>query len=299
MVLLLDPRIPLVWRTPDTIQLGVDRPRVVAGVSASLERCLFALRCGVPRETLNVLGQDAGASVSEIDRLLRELGAAVLVTRRPPPVSPRPPVCVDGAGPTAARLRSLLEELEVAVLPPELPDEGHRAAEARYRSAGLAVIVGHYVVEPARHARWLRRDIAHLPVVFSDTEVRLGPLVEPGSGPCLLCLEHNHVDADAAWPGLATQLMRRTAPTETTRLSIVVAARVMEMVQDRLDGRSTEFATTSLVIDAATGALTRREHRPHARCGCRALSESATAPAEPASARRLPPSSETAAAGPG
>ena len=299
MVLLLDPRLPLVWRTPDTIQLGVDRPRVVAGVSASLERCLFALRSGVPRDTLNVLGQDAGASVPDIDRLLRALGPAGLVTSRLPAESPRPPVFVDGIGPTAARLCSLLGELEVSVLPPGLPDEGARAAEARYRRAGLAVILGHYVLEPARHTRWLRRDIAHLPVVFSDTEVRLGPLVEPGSGPCLLCLEHDHVDADAAWPGLATQLLGRTAPTETTRLSIVVAARVSEMVQDRLDGRPAEFATTSLVIDAATGTLTRREHRPHARCGCRALPESATVPAEPAPAAPLPPSSATAAAAPG
>ena len=93
------------------------------------------------------------------------------------------------------------------------------------------MLVGHYVLEPARHRRWLRRDIPHLPVVFSDGEIRVGPLVEPGHGPCLYCLELARVDEDPAWPAIACQLVGRDAPTETARASIDVATHVAGLVQ--------------------------------------------------------------------
>ncbi len=48
MVLKLDPRFPLVWRTPSSLQLGVD-PAVVTlhDVSETTERLLAALVAGV------------------------------------------------------------------------------------------------------------------------------------------------------------------------------------------------------------------------------------------------------------
>ena len=311
MVMRLNPLYPLVWRTPDTIQLGIDSPVVVVPhVTAALEKVIAALHSGVPREGAVMLGRQAGASDADISALLSVLRPALITTTQSmflatsettstttskttskttpettpatAPAGARPStVCVDGHGPTADRIRALLGDLGIPVQETEADPE-------------LAVVIGHYALEPGRHGRWLRRDIPHLPVVFSDSEVRVGPLIEPGSGPCLYCLELTHIDQDPAWPAIACQLLAREAQTETTRISIDLAARVAGLVQDRLSSGRSELSATSLVIDARTGMVRRRAHRPHERCGCRSLPENVIALAESAAAGQTPPSSARA-----
>ena len=188
MVIRLDPRYPLVWRSPDTIQFGIDRPvLVLPGVSRAQEHVLAALRGGVPHAGAVMLGRQAGGAPDDILAFLHALApvlettdlettvldeTALDETALEPAEAVPITVCVDGAGPTADRIRGLLRDLGISTwLTDADPD--------------LAVVVGHYVLEPARHRRWLRRDIPHLPVIFSDAEIRVGPLVEPGRGPCL------------------------------------------------------------------------------------------------------------------
>lgn len=320
MVIRLDPKYPLVWRSPDTIQFGIDRPvLVLPGITRAQEHVLAALRGGVPHAGAVMLGRKAGGAPDDILAFLHALGP-VLETTAPDITAPATTgaaietvsqaardsasgavpttVYVDGAGPTADRIRGLLRDLGISTwLTGTDPD--------------LAVVVGHYVLEPARHRRWLRRDIPHLPVVFSDGEIRVGPLVEPGSGPCLYCLELDRVDEDPAWPAMACQLLSRDAPTETARASIDVATRVAGLVQDRLAPHrlalhrlapsrpelsatglpAHEHSATSLAFDAATGEVRRRVHRPHVRCGCRSLPGNVIVLVGSAAARPPQPSS--------
>ena len=269
MALRLNPQYPLVWRTPDCVQLGIDQALVtITGLTVAHEVVLCALAAGVHRSGAVLLGTLAGASAAEVARLLDLLEPVLLYVPddAPPPVAPLPRrVLVDGTGPTAHRLRTLLSNLGI-----EEPAAGDEPE--------LVVLIGQYVFAPERHGRWLRRDIPHLPVVFSDSTARVGPLVEPGFGPCLTCLELTHVDIDPAWPAMACQLAPRQAPSETPRLSFEVAARVAGLVQDRLEtGKSPVFAR-SLRIDAVTGIITRSVHPLHERCGCQALAESETVP---------------------
>ena len=336
MILRLDPRYPLVWRTPDTIQLGIDRPlAIVPGVTAPLEGVIAALRGGVPRSGALMLGRQAGATDEATSALLSALGPALVrapadlvsgaggtaadagtaadgspgtgspaddtlpSTAGPGPdddarpgdlpgdtrpgtasrdtaadralAGHRPVVCVDGAGATADRIRSLLGELSITVVSTEVLAATGGAPTPPLPD--LAVIVDHFVLAPERHGRWLRRDVPHLPVLFSDAEVRVGPLVEPGAGPCLTCLELDRVDDDPAWPAIACQLLYRTASTETPRLGIEAAATVAGIVHERLFAASNEFAAASLAIDAISLSVRRRAHRPHVRCGCRFLPE--------------------------
>ncbi len=299
MALRLDPRIPVVWRTPDSIQLGVDRPlTVVSGLTPALERVLGALGGGVPLSGALMLGRSAGASEPEITRLLDALRPALLGDEW---TTPRPAgrVWMDGSGPTADRIGGLLGDLGIRVLPQGADrDAALRAADASDGEPELAILVAHYVIEPARHGRWLRRDIPHLPVIFSDTGVRHGPLVEPGAGPCLTCVDLASVDADPAWPALAVQLLGRRAPTETPLVSAEVAIRVARLVETRLRTGMPGTAGESYSSDAETGEVTRRVHQPHERCGCRSLTGSGTAPVAPAAAPRRKTSSATAGAVP-
>ena len=267
MALRLNPRYPLVWRTPACVQLGIDRAIVtIDALTPAHEAVLSALVAGVHRSGAMLLGTNAGASTAEVAHLLDLLEPALLYVPDDarPPVSPLPrTVLVDGSGVTATRVRALLATLQIEEPPPGKNPE-------------LAVLVGQYVFSPERHGYWLRRDTPHLPVLFSDSTARVGPLVEPGRGPCLTCLELAHVDADPSWPAMACQLVLRAAPSETARLSFEIAARVAGLVQDRLEtGRSVLF-TRSLSLDAWGGTITGSAHRLHERCGCQALPENAT-----------------------
>ncbi|RNE59053.1 hypothetical protein EEJ31_11650 [Cryobacterium tepidiphilum] len=283
MIMRLNPAVPLVWRSPDTIQAGVDRPLAAfPGMTAALERVVLALQAGIPEESLRRLATDSGASAARVDSLLTALRPALLAVRPGPAAAGPGTVLIDGDGATTQRMPPLFAELGIRLCPPDEPP-------------GLTVIVTHYAMEPERHGRWLRRDIPHLPVVFSDAEVRIGPLVEPGTGPCLSCLEHHRIDADPAWPAIAIQLLQRRAATETERNSIVVAALVATIVDAFLRTGANPLSTASLIVDPASAALSRRDHLPHARCGCQALPGIVTVLAGTAAAHRMPPSSSTAA----
>jgi bacteriocin biosynthesis cyclodehydratase domain-containing protein len=301
MVIRLNPRYPVVWRTPDSIQIGIDRPiTVVTHVSTALERVVNLLRVGLPRSSIVMMSREVGATDAELAGLLRALRPALIVTgddrgelvRREaaPPDPSRTLVCIDGVGPTADGIARSVAGLGMPVLPAYPFDslDPLDPGTAPAPTAAVAVVIGNYALDPRRHGRWLRRDIPHLPVLFGDRDVHIGPFVEPGVGPCLYCLELHHTDADPAWPAIAYQLADRLSPTETARISMDVAALVAGIVADRVETGRSELTSVSLVLDAETGHLTRRAHLPHDRCGCRALSEIATVPAEHAGRGPLP-----------
>jgi bacteriocin biosynthesis cyclodehydratase domain-containing protein len=178
-------------------------------------------------------------------------------------------VSIVGRGQTVERIAGTLALAGVTVaVSASVPDE----------PADLGILVGHHVLEPDSYGFWLRRDLPHLPVVFGDDSVLLGPLVEPGITPCLFCLEHYRRDADASWSAIASQLWGRRSLAETPLVSTEVAARVSRMVLHRLDagrevGRTLAARSFRLAVD--TGEVTRRDWMPHPGCGCVTIPDSA------------------------
>lgn len=262
MVLILDSRLPLVWRSPSSLQLGVDAPRVVlTEVSEAQERMISAMISGISRSGLGMVASAAGASEDDADALLAAVGPALETEREPPLGS----VTVIGSGATADGIRSTLSAIGASLDPREPPS--------------LAILVAHYVIEPEDYGLWLRRDVPHLPVVFGDAEVRIGPLVEPGGGPCLHCLERYRTDADPAWPAIASQLWGRRSAAEGELVSLEVVALASRLAQARLRG-SRDAASESLHLDVGSGRLSRKQWLPHPDCACLALpgNDSADAP---------------------
>lgn len=275
MIFQLDPRIPRVWRTPTDLQFGVDRRLLVLhNVTAAEERVLADLEHGVTRDGLLALTGARRTNV-DVDSLLARLRP---VLRRHPAVQTPRRVALDGAGPTARRIGSILTSGGFPVTS-DIADADRVHA---------AVIVGQFALVPERSSRWLRRDIPHLPVVFGDRSVTVGPLVEPGVGPCLACLERHRMDADPAWAALATQLAERASPLETELVSTAVAAIAARMVIARLTGGSRRFATASIRYEGATGATDVAEVLHHPECGCRVLPGNGTAAGGRAAGRPRP-----------
>jgi len=259
MVLRLDPRLPLVWRTPTSLQIGVSRAIVTLDdVTVGTERMLAALTGGVPRAGLAMIGRASGLRDDEVEAFLGQVGPALV---REGGSSAERVIVVTGEGPTAEAVTRLLAA------------EGHTVRIARTVAAAegepcdLAVAVGHFVLEPALHGLWLRRDVPHLAVLVGDADVTIGPLVEPGRSACLYCVQLHTTEADPAWPAMASQLWGRTAAADTPLVASEAAAIAARIVAGWF---ALGAASTSgrIELDAATGATTTVPVDPHPACGC-------------------------------
>jgi bacteriocin biosynthesis cyclodehydratase domain-containing protein len=263
-MLRLDPTIPIVWRDPYCLQVGIDDPVcTLPGATAATQRMLAALAVGVPRPALTVIGTNAGASEAQVAALLNAVRPALLTGKAN---RVQPVVALDDEHGLMPQLRTLVEQSGMRTV----------LASDEQMVAG-AVIVANFAVTPARHGAWLNRDIPHLPVVFGDRRVRIGPFVEPGAGPCVHCVQLERVDEDPAWPAMATQLVVKSAASAAPLPRADATVRAVRMLASRLIAGSRSYAATSIVIDATTGSVTERSHRPHERCACRALPENVTA----------------------
>ena len=274
MLLRLDPRYPIVWRDTTSLQIGAEHPLArLDRVTPAVEHLLGAVIAGTSRDRLNQLANHVGAGPGDVDRFVAAIAPALLP---PEPHRERPRWVVDGEGRTADSIRALLRSTGI--------DE-----TTGMEPPHLAVLVSTHVIDPRRYVRWLSLDIPHLAVVYTDIGVQIGPLVEPGAGPCLHCLARERTDADAAWPVMASQLLGQPSLAEQEPLISEVAARVARIVTARLEDGSNDLASASLRIDGfrVSGSLT--VHRPHPECGCRSLSGSAIVPAAAATAPTAPP----------
>jgi bacteriocin biosynthesis cyclodehydratase domain-containing protein len=275
----LDPDRPILWRTPHSLQVGVDDAVVLDSVRTDTEQVVAALRAGFPALVERRLPEAFDIPAAEFERVLSTLDPVIAhdAATSGPTVAQR--VLVDGVSPSAELLRRLLVEQEAVDLLPA--ETGSSEPGTQPGQVDVAVLFADFVVPPSRYTRWLRDDVPHLPVVFSDRSVRIGPFVTPGGGPCLHCVELHRADADPAWPAVASQLLGRRSPLDTLLLRSEVATRVARLLLRRLEASQPVLANTQLVIDAASGGVRRRVVREHSRCACRALPGIATAPDAP------------------
>lgn len=248
MVLRLDPRFPVLWRSPSSLQIGVHPGIVLDEVDAPTERAVSALVAGISESGLRMIAKGIDA-----DALLERL-SPVLLGAEPP----RTRIAVTG---DAALAKEIARQL----------DEEHRRVSADAHPE-LVIVVADHVLQPEDHGRWLRRDVAHLPIVVSEERIEIGPFVVPGSGACLYCVFLARCDADPAWPAMATQLARR-APASLPRTAIAEAgAFAVRRSATRPDGFGRVWS-----IDPLGGPLIEGRVAPHPECSCQALPENGSA----------------------
>ena len=273
MALRLDPRIPVLWRDPTTVQLGLDHPSaVLEGMGPAEEAMLAALRVGIGESGLALIAREHGADEAAARSLIRRIRAALADAV----CTERPTVLLVGEGVLADRVATALADGATVVRAPQA------AADAAEVACTLVVLVVDWIVPLELMGRWLRRDVPHLPVIASDDSVTVGPLIEPGVGPCLYCRHRALADDDPAWPTLAIQLAALPAPTLPAAVQFDAAAEVARVAATWTSGP----VHHSTAIDAATGARRAREWRRHPECAC---DDALTAPAGTGSAAAASP----------
>ena len=151
----------------------------------------------------------------------------------------------------------------------------------------VCVLVEHGVANPVRARPLVREDLVHLSVVVGDVDVTIGPLVVPGDGPCLRCLDLHRCDADDRWPAVATQVAARPADGTETSLAPLAAALAVGQVLAWIDGREPETRGASLEVAAISPVPRRRPWSTHPDCGCVELDHADDA--NPRDGRNAPP----------
>ncbi len=160
-----------------------------------------------------------------------------------------------------------------------------RTAAPGLQRPDLVVLVGRDAVDPGAAALLVAGDVPHLAIVLRERDAAVGPLVVPGDGPCLRCLDLHRRDRDPEWPRVLPQLARpaRRPPGEEASLSALAAALATSQALAWLDrdvpagaaaastrepdvGPVTRGAT--LEVSLPDGGIALRPWSAHAECGC-------------------------------
>ena len=262
----IDPNLSIVWRSPSELQIGAPRAiAVVTGVGPWELEIVERLRAGVELAEL----RDRAAQRSDplasrrLEVVVASLERALSSARHPNEVELR--VALVGEDWSRPRLERAIGGIGL-----QLTD---------LASADVAVLSASFVVRPEHYQPLLAADRRHLPVIFDDDRVRVGPLIVPGRGPCVYCLERAQVDLDENWPAVAAQLQRRVAPSARTVLVTAAAVEVAFMLSAFVRGEPVADRVTTLTRH---GMRVRSEAAPHPNCKCHSLEEIARVLADPA-----------------
>ena len=138
------------------------------------------------------------------------------------------------------------------------------------RPPDVVVVVETDVADPDRGSALVAIGTPHLSIVVREADTVVGPLVVPGEGPCLRCLDLDRSDSDPAWRDLLGQLRTATPADEPAVTSCVASGLATAAVLAHLDGVS---GTPGLTYEVAApdGVPHRRAWAVHPHCGCTAL----------------------------
>lgn len=273
----IDPTLAVVWRSEHQLQFGAPEARAVLDCPKRIHLdVVHLLRHGAAVETLETIASGLGGGPDDVAAVLTAL-APVLVPPVPhaqrgiPPRAPSP-VVITGHDRTATTIGGALQLLghrvTQAAIDAPLTDEGLPA---------LLVLIENRVIPPTVHLPLLRRDLPHLPIVFGDGDVTVGPLVVPGASACLRCVDLTRRDADDAWPLIAAQLPQQPSPPRVVRLELAAAAAAVRAVDAHLMGHPTRLDGIAEVIRPDGTRPRRSTCAPHPECGCGAHPGTGTA----------------------
>ena len=245
----LHPSSPLLWRDEHTLQLGDDGGLRIDAEDAWVEPLLSRLRSGFRRGAFDVIAHAAGAPREAARMLLARLEPVLLDD-----IAPARSAWVESIGIDDGRSEYRMREA--------LADEGIALVEIGQQPAvGIVLVNG--ASAALQFVRYLRADIAHLPVAFEPGRATIGPLVVPGASACLACRDAHARDLDPAWPLLHAQMIGRD-PGPIRAAQVAEAGRLAALLL--ADDETTDGRSVRVSVD---GSLEWRSVSFHEECRCR------------------------------
>lgn len=257
----LPDHLPIVWTSATSIQVGVDPPLAdLDNIPDNAEPLLHALTRGTPRSGLIALAKVHQLDEQWVSHLIGSLSPAL--TPSPPPDPPSWEVWSGSGGVTGFAQAAHRFGVELTI-----PD---RIDHTTVPNRRFVVLLADYLVHP-HWADWLlRRSVTHCPVVFSDQTVTVGPIVTPGTTPCLVCVESHRRDASPQWLEVSSQLWGKRSPLHTPRLTGMAWALLTLMLTPGAIVNATA-GHTQAVFRADSEKVVWQTVTFHPECTCRGL----------------------------
>lgn len=265
-------RLPLTWRGEGVLQLGLDAAGIVLeGVPAGVADAVTAL--AEPRTIAELERLAPGLPAPWLPWLLARLDSAGLLATDPGR-SPRFGLIGDGV------LADQIADGVTRAGPAEVVRFSH-ARRPRPNDSPLPhwgrltdelpafVVIATDTQEPDRILTdaLARTGRTHLIVRLEADRAVVGPLVSPGSTPCVRCQDLLRCRYDPAWPILAAQLCRDRPVPDPTLLAWAVSTAVVQ-IQCQLRGGEPDVTGRTLELHATDLTLHTREWPVHPGCGC-------------------------------
>ena len=256
--------VPLAVRPRGYLQIG-SSPRSGRVVGPLADADLAALlRWGSTRQPAH--------DPRRLDGLLADLAAAGIPPAHAPAAHGRAgaTVAVVGGGASARTLLRALRAAGVGALV-----TGEDPAPATW---DLVVLFDRHAARSVSAEGLLADGVPHLSVVLRDTDALVGPLVLPGTSPCLRCLDLHRTDVDPGWPMVLDQFTREAGPAGVEQppedladdggVATAVAGLAALQVLAHLDGGRPTALGATLELLVPEGTVQQRRWAAHPQCGC-------------------------------
>jgi hypothetical protein len=153
---------------------------------------------------------------------------------------------------------------------------GHKLTPRNLESIDCAALIAQQAIEPRRYVQWLNRDVPHLALTFDSDHASVSPLIVPGRGPCLFCLEQARIEADPAWPVVLSQLVTNTNRLDDAASRLFCSGLAVQKILTHLDDcggfQQTKQELVGYQLDHSTGSVTEFTWGEHSACSCRLAS---------------------------
>ena len=153
---------------------------------------------------------------------------------------------------------------------------GHKLTARNLEAIDCAAIIAHEAIEPRRYVQWLNRDVPHLALSFEVDHASVSPLIVPGRGPCLFCLEQARVKQDPSWPVLASQLVTTKDRLDDSSSRLFCAGVAIQKILAQLDSvgdfRQTDKELVGYRLHLSSGTISEFRWPEHEACSCKLTS---------------------------
>ena len=153
---------------------------------------------------------------------------------------------------------------------------GHKLTARNLEAIDCAAIIAHEAIEPRRYVQWLNRDVPHLALSFEVDHASVSPLIVPGRGPCLFCLEQARVNQDPSWPVLASQLVTTKERLDDSSSRLFCAGVAIQKILAQLDFvgefRQTDKELVGYRLNLSSGTISEFRWPEHEACSCKLTS---------------------------
>lgn len=270
------------WVTPTQLRFGVDIPLATLDCpSTAALRLLSAMTKGISESRCIQLAAALGVSRAERIRMLEELTPVFEMSE-----------AADSAN-TNTNTNTLISG----------PASVSRAMGSALSNAGftivsegptqLVILCSNFSIRLGEARRWMSGAVPHLPVVFSETQIRIGPLITSSGAPCAYCIELRAAEESAHYIPMASQFVLRSSPLATAATSHLIGALLARLLTSA--ATDLQLQRHTLVASQAENLVgfefSWRQIEPHPNCDChQALTrtESLSSAMNGEASRRLP-----------